>query len=762
MSYIKNRFTKLVKSNLLASPWGYYKKLVYLPKNLGMMRNLISHIKKSNNQWEIQTNENHQNGVAGLASQFASEFGMTQWGRVLGLLHDKGKEQKTFQQHIKKESGYKPDITVEGDYNHAYVGALIAKELFKSPPYYQFIDNILMGHHRGLYDHGDKEEILKKKIPDDVSVETLSEELKKEKLNIPPLGSLKDVHHLIRMLYSCLVDADYLDTEHFMLPEQFRLRGGKSTVEELLLKLEVYLSNLKRNVSNTGINRIRNEVQQYCIDASEDDVDFYSLTVPTGGGKTLSSVLWALRHANKNGLRRIIIAIPYTSIITQTAATLRNIFGDENVLEHHSNVNLMDENESSQRLKLATENWDYPIVVTTNVQLFESLFSNKPSDCRKLHNIVNSVLILDEVQTLPMGFLQPIVDTLDTLKRVFNVSILFTTASQPVLNGRIEGTNPLVGFDALPQIKEIVPPKADLHERLRRVILDIDNIPQSYNDIAKKMAQHSRVLCIVNTRKDAKEIYSRLPKEGICLHLSRMMCPAHVRETIESIKDALKSDSNKVIRVVATQLIEAGVDIDFPVVYRQEAGLDSILQAAGRCNREGRLKLCTTHVFTLQNGLPLGHITQTNNARKNMIGDYDWFSPKAMAEYFRQLHAQIGDFDKPKIKVLLYTPQMQFEEAANNFQLIDDSTTSIVVNWERKNVHSLIEHLQSEGFSYTLMKEIAQYSVNVRNKDLKILLEAGVIEEIKEGVLFVRDTDFYDEKIGLITGNHWLEESLIV
>lgn len=763
MSYIKNRFTKLVKSNLLASPWGYYKKLVYLPKNLGMMRNLISHIKESNNQWEIQTNEEHQNGVAGLASQFASEFGMTQWGRVLGLLHDKGKEQKTFQQHIKKESGYKPDITVEGDYNHAYVGALIAKELFKSPPYYQFIDNILMGHHRGLYDHGDKEEILKKKIPDDVSVETLSEELKKEKLNIPPLGSLKDVHHLIRMLYSCLVDADYLDTERFMMPKQSLLRGGKSTLEELLLKLEVYLSNLKRNAADTEVNKIRNEIQQYCINASEGDVDFYSLTVPTGGGKTLSSVLWALRHAKKNGLRRVIIAIPYTSIITQTAATLRNIFGDENVLEHHSNVNLMDENESSQRLKLATENWDYPIVVTTNVQLFESLFSNKPSDCRKLHNIVNSVLILDEVQTLPMGFLQPIVDTLDTLKRVFNVSILFTTASQPVLNGRIEGTNPLVGFDALPQIKEIVPPKADLHERLRRVILDIDNIPQSYDDIAKKMAQHSRVLCIVNTRKDAKEIYSRLPKEGICLHLSRMMCPAHVRETIESIKDALKSDSNKVIRVVATQLIEAGVDIDFPVVYRQEAGLDSILQAAGRCNREGRLELCTTHVFTSQNGLPRGFIMQTNNARKNMVGDYDWFSSKAMTEYFRQLHAQIDNFDKPKIEELLYTPkEMQFEEAANNFQLIDDSTTSIVVNWEKKNVQSLIEHLQSEGFSYSLMKEITQYSVNVRNKDLKILLEAGVIEEIKEGVLFVRDTDFYDEKIGLTTGNHWLEESLIV
>lgn len=722
------------------------------------MATIISHIKQIGSDWIIQTNEDHQKGVADFASKFAGEFEMTEWGRVLGLLHDKGKEQKTFQQHIQKESGYAPDIKVEGDYSHAYVGALIAKELFNSPfPYYQIIDNILMGHHRGLYDYGDKEEILKKEIPNDVSVEPLD-----ERLNILQLKSSKDVHHFIRMLYSCLVDADYLDTERFMQPEQFRLRGGKSTVEELLLKLEAYLDELKRNAVDTEVNKIRNEVQQYCIDASENNVDFYSLTVPTGGGKTLSSVLWALRHAKKNGLKRVIIAIPYTSIITQTAAVLRNIFGEGNVLEHHSNVNLMDENESSQRLKLATENWDYPIVVTTNVQLFESLFSNKPSVCRKLHNIVNSVLILDEVQTLPMEFLQPIVDTLDTLKRVFSVSILFTTASQPVLSGRIEGTNPLVGFDALPLIKEIVPKKANLHERLRRVILDIDNIPQSYDDIAKKIAQHSRVLCIVNTRKDAKEIYSRLPKEGICLHLSRMMCPAHVRETIESIKDALKSDSNKVIRVVATQLIEAGVDIDFPVVYRQEAGLDSILQAAGRCNREGRLGLCTTYVFALQNGLPRGFITQTNNARKNMVGDYDWFSPKAMTEYFRQLHARIGSFDKAQIKSLLYTQELQFEEAANNFQLIDDSTTSVVVNWEKGNVSSLVEHLQSEGFSYSLMKEIAQYSVNVRNNDLKILLEAGVIEEIKEGVLFIRDTDFYDEKIGLITENHWLEESLIV
>lgn len=721
------------------------------------MGNVISHIKHIDNRWEIQTNEEHQNGVAQLAATFADEFGMADWGRVLGLLHDKGKEQTAFQQHIKKESGYEPNAKVEGDCNHAYVGALIAKQLFSQPPYYQVIDNILMGHHRGLYDDADKREILKKDIPDDVSIEYFE-----ANLTMPKLGNNKDHHHLVRMLYSCLVDADYLDTERFMQPEQSRLRGGKDSIECLLSRLEKYLNELRKNSTDSEVNRIRNEVQQFCIEASEDEIDYYSLTVPTGGGKTLSSVLWALRHAKKNSLRRVIIAIPYTSVITQTASILRHIFGDENVLEHHSNVNPTNDKEESRKLKLATENWDYPIIVTTNVQLFESLFSNKPSDCRKLHNIANSVLILDEVQTLPTEFLQPIIDTLDTLKRIFNVSVLFTTASQPILSGRIQGTNYLARFDALPMIHEIIPRTANLHHRLRRVELDLDNTPQSYDEIAMKLSSHQRVLCIVNTRKDAKEIYSRLPKEGQYFHLSRMMCPTHVRETIEAIKLALKDESNTIIRVVATQLVEAGVDIDFPTVYRQESGLDSILQAAGRCNREGKWGISTTHVFALQNGLPPGHITQTNNARKNMVGDFDWFAPEAMNEYFKQLYARATTFDKTQVKSLLYTPNMEFEEAAHKFRLIDDSTTSVIINWEKKNVISLIEQLRSEGITYPLMKKLAQYSVNVRKQDLQKLMAVGALEEIVEGVLLVRDANFYDEYIGLITDNHWIEESLIV
>ena len=718
------------------------------------MKKIISHIRTED--WAIQSNEEHQQGVSLLASQFAGEFGMAEWGRVLGLLHDKGKEKKAFQQHILKESGKDLYIKVEGDYRHAYVGALIAKELF--PKYHLLMDNALMGHHRGLYDDGDMKEVLKLQMPNDVTIDEIN-----ARLEVPRLEKPKDIHHLERMLYSCLVDADFLDTEVFMQPEQSKLRGNHESLKVLEGKLDAFLSGLKKNAPDTEVNRIRNEVQQWCIEESEKAQGFYSLTVPTGGGKTLSSVLWAIKHAVKNDLKRIIIAIPYTSIITQTASVLRSIFGEENVLEHHSNVdrNNGKDKELSQKQRLATENWDYPIIVTTNVQLFESLFSSKPSDCRKLHNIVKSVLILDEVQTLPMDFLQPIIDTFDTMKRVFGVSILFTTASQPVLSGTILGSNPFVSFEGLSQIHEIVPREANLHDRLRRVKIEFgDGVRKDYDDVAEQIAMHSRVLCIVNTRNDAKEIYSRLPKDGICLHLSRMMCPDHVRETIDRVKVALKEPSNTVIRVVATQLIEAGVDIDFPVVFRQEAGLDSILQAAGRCNREGRLEQGETFVFGFQKPLPPGFMTQTNNARLGMGKDHDWFSPKAMEAYFKQLYLRVNTFDKANIKDLLYKPEMLFETAASAFRLIDDNTVSVIVNW--KNSMDLVGRLLNEGPSYSLMKALSQFSVNVRDGDKDKLKKAGAIEEVLEGVYVIRDQSFYNKEVGLVTDNHWLEESLIV
>lgn len=714
---------------------------------------IISHVRSID--WAVQSNEEHQQGVSLRASQFAEAFGMGNWGKAMGLLHDKGKEKKAFQQHIQKESGLDPQIEVKGDYRHAYVGALLAKVLF--PKHHMLMDNALMGHHRGLYDDDDMKQVMKMEVPNDVNVEKID-----VRLEIPKLEKPQDIHHLERMLYSCLVDADYLDTEEFMQPEQSQLRGKYESLEVMEKKLDAFVESLKSNAPDTEVNKIRNEVQGCCLKESINQPGFYSMTVPTGGGKTLASVLWAIKHALRNSLKRIIIAIPYTSIITQTANVLRNIFGEENVLEHHSNVDGSERNnkEMSEKLKLATENWDYPIVVTTNVQLFESLFSNRPSDCRKLHNIAKSVLILDEVQTLPMEFLQPIVDSLDTLQRVFGVSILFTTASQPVLTGKIVGSNPYVSFDGLPTVHEIIPPDANLHARLRRVDLCFDNKRWNYDEIALEIAKHRRVLCIVNTRNDAREIYNRLPKEGICLHLSRMMCPDHVREVINKVKLALKQDTNTVVRVVSTQLIEAGVDIDFPVVFRQEAGLDSILQAAGRCNREGMLDKGETFVFGLDKPLPNGFISQTNNARKNMGTGLDWFSPEAMEAYFLQLYSRIPTFDKANIKDLLYKPEMQFETAASVFRLIDDKTTSVIVNW--KNSLELVNRLKTEGVSYALMKALSQYSVNVRNNDLKKLTEAGAIEVVLEGVYVIMDQGFYDKEVGLVTDNHWLEESLIV
>lgn len=718
---------------------------------------IISHIRLSDKA--VQTNDEHQRGVARLASSFASEFGMADVGHLLGLLHDKGKEQVAWQKYIQGVTGYNPKYAnTKNGPNHAYIGAHIAQILY--PQLSPLIAQPIAGHHRGLYDYCEYIEETKKNIPKEVLIP------ESQSCAMPRLHNLKsyDLHHLVRILFSCLVDADSLDTEEFMNPEQASLRGVHTTMEELLCKLEEYLSQLNEKSEDTEVNRIRNYVQEQCIKESQGKMGFYSLTVPTGGGKTLASVLWALHHAVRNHLNRVIIAIPYTSIIVQTAATLKAIFGEENVLEHHSNVNTdnIKNWEQRERMQLATENWDYPIIVTTNVQLFESLFSNKRSDCRKLHNVVKSVVILDEVQTLPMDFYKPIVHTLDTLCRIFGVSVLFTTASLPVLTGRIEGSNPNVGFEALASVHEIIPAEAKLHDKLRRVELKIDETPKSYDEIATELAKHQRVLCIVNTRRDAKELYERLPKEGICLHLSRMMCPTHVATTIQQIKRVLREKNDCPIRVISTQLVEAGVDIDFPVVYRQQAGLDSILQAAGRCNREGIQTISTTYVFSLgkEHPLPTGFISQTNNARLNMVGQYDWFAPETMVVYFKQLHCRINNFDKRQMQELLYKHECEFEEAASRFHLIDDQTKPVLVNWH--DSMNLYQRLLSEGPSYQLIKQMAQYSVNIRKHDFDMLKSIGAIEEPFENIYVITNPAFYKDDTGLSIGNNWLEEIYII
>ena len=728
---------------------------------------IISHIYKDNKDcWHIQSNEQHLEGVARLAESFAEKFGMGSWGRMLGLLHDKGKERKAFQDYIRQNSGLQPELHLLGEHNHAFVGGLLAKQLYGKGSE-NFLCNQIMSHHSGLHDYCCIEKELADEIPSEIngSVERI-------KLNRPPFsftpikgckGMTPDASHLSRMLFSCLVDADYLDTESFMDEESYRMRKNNIKLESLLPLLEQHVASLQQNANETEVNAIRKQVYERCVSLSDTNKGFYSLTVPTGGGKTLSSLVWAMRHAVHNGMERIIIAIPYTSIIVQTASILKQIFGEEAVLEHHSNFDPQSvEKEFRHKAKLATENWDYPIVVTTNVQLFESMFSNRPSDCRKLHNIVNSVIILDEVQTLPTDYLQPIVDALKSYQNMFGVSVLLTTASQPVLSGFIEGCNPKAAFQGIVNIKEIIPKEYALHENLRRVCLKIDDTGSTYDEISERLSRHNKVLCIVNTRNDAREIFERLPKEGVTIHLSRMMCPRHVSKTIQTIKQALSDNSEMVIRVVATQLIEAGVDVDFPVVYRQEAGLDSILQAAGRCNREGKLDMATTYVFSLSVEHKLyGSIIDANNARLNMVNVNDWFAPETMTEYFRQLYCRKETFDKKDIKTLLYKPtEMCFAEAAKEFSLIEETGKSVYVNMDSSL--ELVEHLKSNGVTYSLMKQLSQYSVNIHERDFQKLKSYGAIEEVIEGIYVVNDRAQYDENIGLRLDNHWMNEILTI
>ena len=723
----------------------------------------ISHIRK-NQYGEIisyQSNEEHCIGVAELAKQFASEFGMGNWGYVLGILHDKGKEKKEFQEYIQDVNGIPghKHWTKKGK-AHAYVGALLAQGLYGKVATI-FLGNAICGHHAGLYDYFELEKMISSSdLPSEVQMQTDAIQLNKAKFTLTE----NQINHLVRVLFSCLVDADYLDTEKFMNVSSASQRGHHKKLSELLILLEDHFCKLNNNSEDSTVNVIRRCVQEQCIKMSSGETGFYSLTVPTGGGKTLSSLLWAMRHAVCNGQKRIIIAIPYTSIIVQTASVLQSIFGEENVLEHHSQFTIDSIIDKDIRLKakLASENWDYPIVVTTNVQLFESMFSNKPSDCRKLHNIANSVIILDEVQTLPTDYLQPIVDALKSYQRMFGISVLFTTASQPVLSGLIEGCNPKAAFQGIDGITEIIPKEYALHDRLRRVCLEIDNTGSTYDEIADRLSRHDKVLCIVNTRNDAREIFERLPKEGMTIHLSRMMCPRHVTKAIQEIKQALSYNSETVIRVVATQLIEAGVDIDFPVVYRQEAGLDSILQAAGRCNREGKLDMATAYVFSLSVEHKLyGSIIDANNARLNMVNVNDWFAPETMTEYFRQLYCRKETFDKKGIKTLLYKPaEICFAEAAKKFRLIEETGKTVYVNMD--DSLELIERLKSDGITYSLMKELSQYSVNIHERDFQKLNSYEAIEEVIEGIYVVNDRAQYDENIGLRLDNHWMNEILTI
>lgn len=308
-------------------------------------------------------------------------------------------------------------------------------------------------------------------------------------------------------------------------------------------------------------------------------------------------------------------------------------------------------------------------------------------------------------------------------------------------------------------VTEIIPSSMNLHNKLKRVELHFDDQTKSHAEMAASISTYERVLCIVNTRRDALEIFSKLPEEEGNYHLSRMMCSAHIADTLKQIRADL-ADPKKTVRVVATQLIEAGVDVDFPVVLRQEAGLDSILQAAGRCNREGKLSVAPTFVFKLEGTLPTGFLSNTNNARKNMTGDWDWFSTEAMNEYFHQLYSRTDTFDKANVYNLCNPNELKFETLDEEFRLIKETGISVYVNYG--DCAEYIQELQSNPYTYSLKKRISKYTVNLHERDFKKLKEAGIIEEVLENVYYIPERAQYNRHTGLLLENHWLEEIMLI
>ncbi len=569
------------------------------------------------------------------------------------------------------------------------------------------------------------------------------------------------------MLFSCLVDADFLDTEaHFDADKPAR-REGFPGLDQMLAAFEQHMSAKAAAASAMPsiVNSLRADVLRQCREKAALAPGIFSLTVPTGGGKTLSSLAFALQHARAHDKRRVIYAIPYTSIIEQTADVFRDVFkalGKEVLIEHHSQADAAEKDETA-RSRLACENWDAPLIVTTNVQLFESLFAAKTSRCRKLHNLVNSVIVLDEAQQLPPEFLQPILDVLNLLVKHYGVTVVLCTATQPALASTdyFDASTDLRG---LAEVREIIDDPDALFAALKRVDVALPNdwkVPTPWAEIAAQISTEDCALAIVSTRKAARELQRLLPSGT--LHLSALMCGAHRKAVIDHIKARLQAKREgrdlAPLRVVSTQLVEAGVDIDFPVVYRALAGLDSIAQAAGRCNREGRLNgKGRVVVFVPPEPPPMGHLRKGVEACISTLhgNKSDPLARQLFATYFRQFYHSV-DLDGKGVcsllKLEVKTLGVQFRSAAEAFRLIDDQdSATVVVRYaeHRVEIEKLLGVLAAEGPQRWLMRKLQRYTVGIHKRVADRMLEQGSLTLPMPGLYVQQDAaGLYHALLGL-------------
>ncbi len=757
----------------------------------------------------------HLLAVADLAALNAAGIvGGEPWARIAGRWHDLGKYRPGFQKYVRQAKG--DDAHIEGrvpgrDKTHSAAGALWAKQTLTNKfgasgdLASRVLAYLIASHHAGLYDwNGGLDERLNETDSDTEMKEALAalppEEITTLGNFVPDLrnipGGSAGFSLWVRMLFSCLVDADFLDTEEYFDGGKPQARKGFPAIDELHAAFNAFMETKAREAKPSSVNGHRADILSQCRDKATLAPGFFSLTVPTGGGKTLSSLAFAFEHIkahpSNSGQRRIIYAIPYTSIIEQTADVFRDALkslGDEILVEHHSQADA-DEKDETAKSRLACENWDAPLVVTTNVQLFESLFAAKTSRCRKLHNIVNSVIVLDEAQQLSPDFLQPILDSLNLLVKYYGVTVVLCTATQPALSSSnyFEASQNLRGLE---NVREIIDDPDSLYFQLKRVNVELPSdwqTPMEWSAVAAALTTEDCVLAIVNTRKAARELCKLLPPGT--LHLSALMCGEHRSAVIDEIKARLKAKRDgcdqEPLRVVSTQLVEAGVDLDFPVVWRALAGLDSIAQAAGRCNREGKIaEGGRVVVFVPPGRLPAGSLQKGADACISILHDQnaDPLSRSLFGRYFQDFYratnldkrgicglVRSNAPDESKLISAVYSGQLpshlvarvtdqiaatvniQFRSAAKAFRLIDDEdSATVIVRYpaQAENIDMLLNTITKEGPKRWSMRKLQRYAVTIHKRDADKLLGRGLRLLPAVPGLYVQEADgMYDNQFG--------------
>jgi CRISPR-associated endonuclease/helicase Cas3 len=722
-----------------------------------------------------QTLLEHLNNVAVSAANFAVPFGGEEEARLAGLLHDLGKYRREFQDYLNGRRQGGPDT------HHAPYGAALAfeKNWFAAA-------FAIAGHHAGLHDlHGLQALVAAPQYDTHARLSSLVDWLTRMGITLPDMPRLPSfienrplaLEFYTRLIFSCLVDADWLDA------------GGKGRdaplLEDVLDSLIEKVLDEKETKSKEGIvNSLRHAVFDRCLETASSERGFFSLTVPTGGGKTLSSMAFALAHAKVHGIARIIVVIPYLSIIEQNAAEYRRLLDPDNlglVVEHHSSVPETGEESEDRAFSMgkATDNWDAPVIVTTSVQFIESLFAASPGRCRKLHNIANSLVIFDEVQTLPVHLLNPLLNVLREMRQNYGTSFLFMTATQPAF---LQSTSLSEGF-AAGEVSEIVQDSAGLFTALQRVKYH-PPVTLGWPALAFRLAACHQVLCVVNVRKHAcrlwKELREAVPPEerDSVFHLSSSMCAEHrlciLGDSREpqpgSVRHRLRHGLP--CRLVTTQVVEAGVDIDFPVVYRALGPLDAIVQAAGRCNREGRLRDTEgklthgqVHLFIPEEkGLPPGIYTTATTISSGMLtGRLEDLAvtPEIFARYFTQLygltntdHSRRGENSIQEDRALF-----RFRKVARKARVIPDAGQPVVVPFGagKERILDIRTRQRQPGeprFDRHDLRRLQRFMVNVRAHDFTLLLHSGMVKQLLPNLeLYVLEEGCYHDQLGLIIDN---------